>query len=269
MDRDILLAARHAQGGDFWATADGRWGVGSPFSTLDCGLMLAELGVAPDDPLVQGIAATLFACQTPDGRFRPGPKLGVQPCHTASALRLLCRLGLSDDPRLEASFAHLLATQEGDGGWRCRVLKFGAGPDTDASNPGVTLAVLDALRFRPELAAGPEAARAVASLLDHWRVRRPLGPCRYGIGTQFMRVEYPMFRYNLFFWVEVLSFYPAAVADPGFRAALAVLEASLQEGRIVVGYARPALRVLELCRPGVPNTRATARFEEIRRRVGG
>ena len=45
------------------------------------------------------------------------------------------------------------------------------------------------------------------TLLEHWAVRRPLGPCRYGIGSRFMQVEFPMFRYNLFFYVYVLSFY--------------------------------------------------------------
>lgn len=60
---------------------------------------------------------------------------------------MLCRLGYADDERLIPTFSHLLAAQATDGGWRCKVLKFGAGPDTDASNSDVALAALDPLRF--------------------------------------------------------------------------------------------------------------------------
>ncbi len=126
-----LIQKRQVNGGDFWAGADGRWGIGSPFSTLDCGLMLAELGLSPADPVAAGIVATLLRCQTVDGRIRPGPHLAVQPCHTGSALRLLCRWLGGEDPRLAISFEHLLATPATDGGWRCSVLKYGTGPDTD------------------------------------------------------------------------------------------------------------------------------------------
>lgn len=50
-DARVLLAQRKAHGGDFWATKDGRRGVGSPFSTIDCGFVLVELGIRPTDPL--------------------------------------------------------------------------------------------------------------------------------------------------------------------------------------------------------------------------
>lgn len=258
-----LLSWRHANGGDFWATADGHWNVGTPFSTLACGLMLTELGLDPSDPVAQGIAQTLLACQTEDGRIRPGPHLTVQPCHTAEAARLLCRLGLAEDARLSPTVEHLLSNQAADGGWRCKVLKFGAGPDTDASNPGTTLAALDVLRFRTPLVTSPEAERAVDTLLDHWSVRRPLGPCRYGIGSRFMKVEFPMFRYNLFFYVYVLSFYPRARRHEAFGEALAALQGKLVDGKVAVEHGKPALNVLSLCRTGVPNCQATHRYAEI------
>lgn len=262
-DIDVLLARRRANGGDFWATADGRWGVGSPFSTLDCGLMLVELGLDPADPVASGIADLVFACQTEDGRIRPGPHLAVQPCHTAHAANLLCRLGHAGDPRLARTFEHLLATQAADGGWRCNVLKFGGGPDTDASNPGVTLTVLDAMRFDGALPHSPEAERAVDSLLAHWSIRRPLGPCRFGIGSRFMRVEYPMFRYNLFHYVYVLSFYARARRNAAFKEALAALRGRLVDGEIVVEHQKPGLKDLQFCREGAPSPHATRRWREV------
>ena len=44
-DVRTILAKRRDNGADHWATPDGRWGKGSPFSTFDCALMLAELGM--------------------------------------------------------------------------------------------------------------------------------------------------------------------------------------------------------------------------------
>lgn len=262
-DIDLILARRSINGGDYWSSSDGRWGVGSPLSTIDCGLMLHELGLRPDDDVAKSIAALLLICQTKDGRIRPGPGLPVQPCHTANAARLLCRLGLSYDPRLNATFDYLLATQASDGGWRCSVLKYGASADTDASNPGVTLFVLDALRFRKELRGGLAADRAVDTLLEHWQIKRPLGPCRFGIGSRFMKLEYPFFRYNLFFYVYVLSFFPKAHRSASFRDALGHLSAKLVAGKIVIEHQNPRLTELEFCRQSSPSVLATLRYREL------
>ena len=51
-DVQVILARRRDNGADFWATLDGRWGKGSPFSTFDCVLSLTELGMARTDPVL-------------------------------------------------------------------------------------------------------------------------------------------------------------------------------------------------------------------------
>jgi hypothetical protein len=229
--------------------------------------MLAEFGLRTPDPLARGIADVLFNCQTEDGRIRPGPKLSVQFCHTASAARLLCRLGFARDKRLDATFEHLLSSQAPDGGWRCNVLKFGSSPDTDASNPGVTLAALDAFRFRKSLVDAPGISKAVDTLLDHWHVKRPLGPCRFGIGSRFIRVEYPFLRYNLFTYVYVLSHYRHAVESSPFRDALARLQATMVDDQIVVEHQNPRLSDLIFCREGLPSALATTRYRQLIRNI--
>ena len=85
-DVQAIIERRHQHGSDFWATADGRWGKGSPFSTFDCALMLTELGMRRADPMMKGIADTFFAAWQDDGRFRPAPKGTVYP-RTSSAAR--------------------------------------------------------------------------------------------------------------------------------------------------------------------------------------
>lgn len=267
-DVEAIVQRRHDNGGDFWATPDGRWGVGSPFSTMDCALMLTELGVARSDPVLKGAAATLLNMWQEGGRFRAAPKGTIYPCYTANAARVLCRLGYAKDRRLKRTFEHLFDVQHTDGGWRCNVVKLGKRPVTDASNPGVTLAALDAFRFTPYLNKDERLDKAVTFLLEHWKTRRPLGPCEFGIGTLFMKVEYPFLRYNLFYYVYVLSFYNAARKAKGFRQALAALKSKLVDGQIVVENPNRRLAGLAFCRKGEPNRLATRRYQDLLKNVG-
>src|SRR3990170_3786052 len=267
-DVEVILAKRHDNGGDLWATADGRLGVGSPFSTLDCALMLSELGMNPSESVLKETAELILSSWREDGRFRLAPKSAIYPCHTATAARILCRLGYASDSRLRKTFDHLLEIQHSDGGWRCNTYKFGRGPETAFSNPGPTLEALDAFRFSVFINQDKRLDRAVKFLLNHWVTRKPLGPCHFGIGTLFMKVEFPFFRYNLFFYVYVLSFFDRAKNDPRFMEALNVLESKLVDGRVVVENPNRKLREFSFCKKGEPSELATVRYCEILKNIG-
>ena len=64
------------------------------------------------------------------------------------------------------------------------------------------------------------------TLLSHWKTRRPLGRCGFGIGTLFGKSEYPFLRYNRFFYVYALSFYDAAKKRTEFRPSFTRRQAS-------------------------------------------
>lgn len=266
-DLRLILEKRGQHGADFWATEDGRWGKGSPYSTFDCALHLTELGVKRTDPVMKGIASTILAAWQEDGRFRPAPKGAIYPCHTANAARALCRLGYARDRRLKRTFEHLLDGLHSDGGWRCNTCKLGKSSGTDASNPGVTLAALDAFRFTTQLNREPRLDRAVETLLSHWETRRPLGPCHFGIGSRFLQVEFPFLRYNLFCYVYVLSHYTAARRDARFLQALGVLKEKLVGGKMVVENPNRALAKLVFCRKGEASAAATKRYREIEKNL--
>ena len=123
--------------------------------------------------------------------------------------------------------------------------------------------MLDAFRFSDYLNAEPALDVAVEFLLNHWTIKRPIGPCQYGIGTRFMRIEYPLPGYNLLIYVHVLSFYNYAKRDARFLEALAVLEAKMSGGQIVVEHVHKKLAALEFCRKGQPSERATRLYHEI------
>ncbi len=262
-DVRTILGHRHDGGADFWSTPEGAIGVGSPYSTLESALMLTELGMSPQIPVLRGAAKCILGSWREDGRFRMTAQGAIYACHTAGVARILCRLGHASDARLHKTFEHLLTTQEKDGGWRCNTFKYGRGPETAFSNPGPTLHALDAFRFQPIARRSKELDRALDFLLRHWETRVPLGPCHFGIGSRFLKVEFPFFRYNLFSYVYVLSFYTAPHSDPRFLAALELLESKIVRGQVVVEYTRRDLEGLRLCEPGKPNRLATRRYREI------
>ena len=268
-DVDAILARRHDNGADFWATSDGRLAVGDPFSTLTSLMVLHELKVPRTHEAVHGALDLVRGAWRADGRFRLAPGGAIYPCATAAAARVLYRFGHARDARMPRTLAHFLDTQHEDGGWRCNKFPFGRGPETRFSNPGVTLGVLDVFRFTEHLNTNPALDRAVDSLLEHWVVRRPTGPCHFGIGTLFLQVEFPFLRYNLFNYVYVLSFYGRARGDRRFQEALRLLQSKLDvRGQVIVERPNRRLAGLSFCAAGRPSELATARYREILRNLG-
>lgn len=267
-DVEFVLGKRHDNGGDFWATADGRLAVGSPFSTLESLLILHELRVGGTHEAVKGAIQLILNCWRDDSRFRLNPSGTLYPCYTANVVRTLCRFGYLNDRRVQLSLDHLLEIPHDDGGWRCLKFSMGRGPETEFSNPGTTLYALDAFRFTEHLNQSTLLDRAVESLLDHWTVRRPIGPCHFGIGTLFMQVEYPFLRYNIFSYVYILSFYDRAKNDERFMEAFGILESKLDaDGRMIVERPNRRLAKLALCAKGLPSELATQRYREILRNL--
>lgn len=262
-DINSILSHRYDLGADYWTTPDKRLLKGSPFSAYNSALMLLELGIGPEDPLLKSVADLFFSVWRPDGRFQLYPKGGILPCHTASSTRLLCHLGYQADERLQKTFRHFLDTQYHDGGWRCNKFSFGRGPETEFSNPWPTLAVLDAFRFSNYLNNEAALDKSVDFLLQHWVTKTPIGPCHYGIGTLFMQVEYPLGSYNLFWYVYVLSFYNTAKKDSRFLEAFAALQAKLVDDCIIVERVVPKLAKLNFCKKNHPSELATKHFHQI------
>ena len=262
-DIEAILSHRHDNGADLWTTPDRRLIKGSPFSTLESVMYLLELGMEPSDPLLREAAALIFSAWGKDGRFRVYPQGAIYPCQTIHAADTLCHLGYAADERIMITLRHLLDTRQPDGGWRCEKYFFGRGPETDYSNPLPTLAALDAFRFTPLVNAEPALDSAVDFLLAHWVIRKPIGPCHYGIGTLFMQVEYPMRGYNLFMYLYVLSFYSRARKDERFLEALHALQSRLKDGQIVVERVVPKLSGLSFCKKGEVSEPATERYREI------
>lgn len=262
-DIEKILSHRYDLGADYWTTPDVRLLKGSPYSALESVSYLLELGMDPQDPLLQDVAALIFGTWQEDGRFKLYPKGSVYPCQTIHATELLCRLGYIQDLRVQKTLEHLMHIQQLDGGWRCNKFSYGHGPETEYSNPFPTLSALNAFRWTKSKGLEPALDRAVEFLLHHWEIKQPIGPCHYGIGTLFMQVEYPFRNYNLFLYVYVLSFYERAWNDLRFLEALNALTSKTVEGQMVVERVVPKLRELSFCKVGKTSILATQRYHEI------
>lgn len=262
-DVEAILSHRYDNGADYWTTPDKRLIKGSPFSTLDCVQYLLELGMEPSEHLLKECTDLIFTAWKEDGSFKLYPRGSVYPCHTAHAAEVLCSMGYASDVKLQKTFENLLNIQYTDGGWRCNKFSFGHGPETEFSNPFPTLTALNAFRFTSYLNNEPALDKAVDFLLEHWTIKKPIGPCHYGIGTLFMQVEYPFRNYNLFVYVYVLSFYNRAKEDKRYLEALEALKSKMVDGQIVVERVVPKMAGLSFCKKGKPSALATMRYHEI------
>ncbi len=266
--RSLLRRAKE-NGGPFWSRADGNVYAPVGFSTIHVVAVLGELGASVrNQPLLRDAAEFLLARQAPDGLFRHVKNAAKLPCVSAKVLVSLGRIGVRRDPRLPTSYGWFLENQTDDGGWRCNMARLGKSPITDASNPGTTLDVLDAFRFRRN--GRNDVARlnrGVEFLLRHWETRLPLGPCAFGIVSRFLRVEYPFLRYNLFHYVYVLSHYPKVRRDRRFREAHQELARRLLDGKMRVEAPHQAWQDSSFARRGQVSELATARWREIERQL--
>jgi len=259
-----LLSTRYDNGADYWATPDKKIGIEKPTSTLTALLLMSELELPQSHEALQGAAKLALDSIQQDGRVKIAPKGSTYPCQSALVAIALLKNRYVDDPRVLSVLTSLRENRYTDGGWRCNKFFFGRGPETEHSNPGVTLFVLDAMRCANLHKNTSEFDSAVETLLDHWTVRIPIGPCHFGMGTLFMQVEYPFLRYNLFYYVYVLSFYAKARSDVRFLEALDALRNKLDpQARVVIERPSKKLQHLNICEKGKPSIHATRRFQEI------
>jgi len=84
-----------------------------------------------------------------------------------------------------------------------------------------------------------------------------------------MRVEYPFFRYNLFYYVYVLSFYNKAKKDKRFLEAFEALKSKRVHGKMIVENPNRKLAHLAFCKKGRPSDLATKRYNETVKNLKG
>ncbi|MEP1097024.1 MAG: prenyltransferase/squalene oxidase repeat-containing protein [Cyclobacteriaceae bacterium] len=264
-DIEIVIDRHQKNGGLYWSREDGDIHAPHGSSTMDTLEVLGELGANTKEyPFLSKAIDFVFEYQSVDGAFYYSRKSSRLPCMTARILAALGRLGAGQDKRAEKSYLQLLDTQWPDGGWRCNTVKLGKSSNTDASNPGTTLYVLDAFLHRKNSPKEiDQLNRGVEFLLHHWETREPLGPCDFGMGSRFFQIEFPFLRYNLFYYVYVLSFYKHAWQDQRFKDVCGIVSSKLENGKIIPENPHRAWRKFDFARTGQVSELATKYWNEI------
>ena len=78
-----------------------------------------------------------------------------------------------------------------------------------------------------------------------------------------MQVEYPLWHYNIFQYVYVLSFWVKAKRDERFLEAFGMLQDKLVDNMVVIERSTPKLSTLGFCKKGKPSIPATKLYNEI------
>jgi hypothetical protein len=265
VDIKRILENQNGNGGVFWSREDGDIHAPHGLSTIDTLGVLGELGATIKEyPALSKAIVFVFSYQTHDGSFKYSKTSSKLPCMTARILSSLGRLGASEDERVEKSYQQLLDTQWSDGGWRCNTVKLGKSPETDASNPGTTLYLLDAFRFKNNAQNElKQLEQGVDFVLRHWETRKPLGPCDFGMGSRFFQIEYPFLRYNLFYYVYTLSFYNKARKDIRFKDAYKTLLEKTENGQVMPENPHKAWSKFDFAKKGQVSELATKHWKEI------
>jgi len=262
---ESIIERQNENGGKFWSREDGNIHAPNGFSTIDCLNVLGELGADINDyPVLSQAFDFVLKYQLKDGFFKYSKSSSKLPCITARILSSFSRLSVHNDLRLVKSYKALLEAQWNDGGWRCATVKIGKSFLTDASNPGTTLHVLDAFRFRKNTKKDiSQLNKGIDFLLQHWDIRQPIGPCGFGMGTRFFQLEYPFLRYNLFYYVYILSFYKSSMRSKNFQKAYQLLAEKTNNGKIIPDNPHRAWRKYNFAKKGKVSELGTTRWEEI------
>ena len=265
----VIFDKQEENGGPFWSREDGDVHAPHGSSTIDTMEVLGELGTkTKKHPTLLKAIDFLFEYQNVDGSFKYSKASSKLPSMTARIPAALARLGVGKDKRAEKGYYQLLDSQCSDGGWRCNTVRIGKSRETDASNPGTTLYVLDAFRFRSNSPKEiKQLNKGVDFLLNHWETKSPLGPCDFGIGSRFLRIEFPFLRYNLFYYVYALSFYKHAREDPRFLDAYKALWVKTRNEEVIPENPHRAWRTFHFAKTGQVSKLATKCWLEIKKNM--
>jgi len=268
----MVFSKININGGLFWSKSNGDiyWGT---FSTGSVLCFLAETGSTKDDPKIEDLVKFLFRYQTPEGFFKLGPNgPGWWSCFTATVLGALLRFGYTNDERVDKGLEWLFRTQRLDGGWYCTKNALKDGPKEKLEScPHSVLNVLWAFMNIPELRNRKELIPAVEFLLRHWETRTPIPNVdrgRYGIGSRFKWVRYPLFEYHLLKYVYILSHYDYALKDKRLREAVELLISKQDsQGRWTIDKPYRGWEEFEFGKKGNPSKWATLNALRVLKRL--
>jgi hypothetical protein len=193
----------------------------------DIGLNIVDLGLGNE-------VEEFFKLQLSDGSFvlQEGTKPSYY-CISSIILSSLAKAGYKEDPRVKKYLQNIIDSQRLDGGWHCAVSRAkGQRLQDSESCPMDTVNILMLLGQYEEFRMDKRFKGAIDLILNHWGRRtekwRPYG---FGIGTEFVKLKYPVVKYGVLRVLDVLSMFPYAVKKDEFKEILDVAEQKSADSR--------------------------------------
>lgn len=210
-------------------------------------VFLADLGLRADDPGMAPAVERILGQQSAEGAFQVvlniPPRFGGSGqdqlawmlCDSPSLIYSLARLGLGDDPRVQAAAGHLAGLARTNG-WPCAVSpdcgRFRGPGRKDDPCPYATLLAVKALSLLPEWRESEAVHAGAETLLALWDRRQQRRPYMFAMGRDFAKLKAPLIWYDLLHVVDVLTRLPWLHGDPRLAEMLALLRAKADaEGR--------------------------------------
>jgi len=197
------------------------------FFLTDIGLNAKEMGLERE-------IEEFLKLQLPDGTFVTED---YHPpnyfCVSGIFLSSVARAGYKDDPRIRKLVKFLLNAQQSDG-WHCGDDHTGGKYQGSESCPMDNLNILQLLGQYEEFRHDSKFDGAVDLLIEHWE-RREEGwrPSDFGIGKRFKALEYPAVKYGILRVLDVVSLFPHAFGNAGFKSMLDFVRQKSIDGKYV------------------------------------
>ena len=191
-------------------------------------VFISDSGIKSDDKDIKQVITRILESQSREGAFQilanisshfggtGKDQLVWMLCDSPSILYSLVKLGMKDNPAIQAAAQHLagLVTENG---WTCTVSpdigKFrGPGRKTDPC-PYAALVTLKALSQIPAWHDSEPCRAGTEVLLQLWEQRKERRPYLFAMGTDFRKLKAPEVWYDIVHVLDVLTQFPYLKKD--------------------------------------------------------
>jgi hypothetical protein len=207
-------------------------------------VFLADLGFKASHPVLQPIIEYILDHQSSEGAFQIILNIPTHfggsgedewqwmLCDAPSVLYAMLKLGLGDDPRLQAAASHLGGLAR-ENGWLCAAAsglgKFHGPGRREDPCPYANLIALKALAQSPQWRESVACKTGAETLLNLWTQRKERKPYLFGMGTDFAKLKAPLVWYDILHVLDVLSQFPWLRGDPRLQEMIALLQSKADE----------------------------------------
>jgi len=244
---------------------------------------IADLGLNINDAPVKKIVNKVMKHQSQQGPFQLPTNVPVHfggsgkdewawaLCDAPVIVSSLTRMGMQDDPRVQAAVEYLTGLVR-ENGWPCTVSpelgKFRGPGRKDDPCPYATLVMLKALAHLPALRESKSAEIGVETLLSLWNKSEEQHPYMFFMGTDFRKLKAPLFWYDIVHVLDVLSHFAWIRKDKRFRQILKVVESKADgDGRYTPESVWTAWKDWDFSQKKVPSQGLTFFVQRILKRV--